>query len=104
MKRLCLLAGSVCAEAFLLYAIFIAHTLTPVSFYLVEQAHIGVPGKYASNFHWDGLLSTWSATLVVMLMVWLAARATAWRFAGIRPKMRTLVQPPVISVSWPAAS
>jgi hypothetical protein len=82
MKILSMLVGFVAAEAFLIYAIFIAHTLKPISFHLIEQSHSGVPGKYQELFHADGLLLTLVASLMVLAFVWLAARGTASTIAA----------------------
>ena len=87
MKILSLLAGFIAAEAFSIYAIFIAHTLKPITFYLVEQAHSGVGGKYQETFHFDGLISTLLGSLMMFTLVWLGTRGMAWRFMGTKLEM-----------------
>lgn len=79
VKRLSLLAGYVAGESYSIYAIFVAHTMRPVTFRLVENNPDlrAIYGRYQEIFHWDGLLFTLSASFVVFALAWCAVRGIA---------------------------
>jgi hypothetical protein len=78
MKTRSLLIACAAGEAFLLYAILIAHTLTPVTAILNGQ-HSGGQGtsaRYQEIFNWDGLIPTMLGSLLVVAAVWSAIQLT----------------------------
>jgi hypothetical protein len=72
---------SACAagEAFLLYAILIAHTLTPVTALLIGQdsARQGAAARYQEIFNWNGLIPTVMRSIFLAVAVWSAFQLTA---------------------------
>jgi len=72
---------SACAagEAFLLYAILIAHTLTPVTALLIGQdsARQGAAARYQEIFNWNGLIPIMMGSLFLAAAVWSAFQLTA---------------------------
>jgi hypothetical protein len=82
--RMSLLAGFIAGEACSLYAIFIAHTMDPVSFRLVENTPQlrAIYGRYQEIYNFDGLTLTLVASLVVFAMVCCAVRGITWPTAS----------------------
>jgi hypothetical protein len=88
---LSLLTAVVASQAYLIHAIFFAHALTPISVYVLDrQTHLrlvsGQIGSLQQVFHWDGLLSTMLISVVVFVVGWMAARATAKLLASSGPR------------------
>jgi hypothetical protein len=78
--RLSLLAGYVAGEACSLYAIFIAHAMSPVSYRMVEN-NFGlrsIYGRYQEIYNLDGLAFTLIASFAVFAMALCAVRGIAW--------------------------
>jgi hypothetical protein len=78
--RLSLLAGYVAGEACSLYAIFIAHAMSPVSYRMVEN-NFGLRSIYGRNqeiYNLDGLALTLIASFAVFAMALCAVRGIAW--------------------------
>jgi hypothetical protein len=75
-SRFCACAAG---EAFLLYAILFAHTLTPIRAHLIAQnsSHPGAEGRYQEIFNWGGLIPTMLGSLFVVAAVWAALQITA---------------------------
>jgi hypothetical protein len=65
-------------EAFLLYAILIAHTLSPVTALLIghDPSRPGASARYREVFNWDGLIPTMLGSLLVVAAVWSAMQLT----------------------------
>ncbi len=78
--RLSLLAGYVAGEACSLYAIFIAHTMSPVSYRMVENNFElrSIYGRYQEIYNLDGLAFTLIASFAVFAMALCAVRGIAW--------------------------
>src|ERR1700687_183930 len=57
VRRSSLIAGYIAGETCSVYAIFIAHTMNPVSYRLVEDNRKlrAIYGRYQEIFNWDGL-------------------------------------------------
>jgi len=66
-------------EAFLLYAILIAHTLSPVTALVIghDSGRPGASARYREVFNWDGLIPTMLGSLLVVAAVWSAMQLTA---------------------------
>ena len=79
VRRLSLLAGFAAGETCSAYAIFIAHTMNPVSYRLVEHnlKLRAIYGRYQEMYNWDGLLFTLVASLAVFALAWCAVRGIA---------------------------
>jgi hypothetical protein len=63
VSRLSLLTAVVASQAYLIYAAFFAHALTPVGVFAMDpRTHLhrvnGQIGNIEAVFHWDGLIST----------------------------------------------
>lgn len=67
-----------------MYAVFEAHTLTPVTAYLTEQTPFlrAVSGKYREVLELGGLLPVVLASLVVFTLAWCMVRGTALALVG----------------------
>jgi hypothetical protein len=80
--RLCACAAG---EAFLLYAILIAHTLSPVTTHLIghSSSHPGGTARYQELFNWNGLIPTMVESLFVVAAAWSAFQLTVWALPGI---------------------
>jgi len=67
-----LLAAYAGGEACSTYAVFIAHSLQPVTFYLPEQNPLrrAVSGRYVEVFNPDGLMVTLLVSLIVFVAIW----------------------------------
>ena len=75
-----MLAGYVAGEACSLYAIFIAHAMSPVSYRMVEN-NFGlrsIYGRYQEIYNLDGLAFTLIASFAVFAMALCAVRGIAW--------------------------
>jgi len=74
-----LLCACAAGEAFLLYAILVAHTLRPVTEHLIGHYsnHPGAAARYQELFNWNGLIPTIMGSLFVVAAVWAALRITA---------------------------
>jgi hypothetical protein len=85
-----LLAGYVAGEACSLYAIFIAHTMNPVSYRLVEndQNLRAIYGRYQEIYNMDGLLFTLAASCVAFAIALCAVRGIAFTMTGSEAKPR----------------
>lgn len=79
VRGLSLLAGYVAGEICSLYAIFIAHTMNPVNYRLVEDNLNlrAIYGRYQELYSLDGLAFTLAASFVVFAMAWGAVRGIA---------------------------
>jgi hypothetical protein len=84
-----LLAAYAGGEACSIYAVFIAHSLQPVTFYLPEQNPLrrAVSGKYVEVFNPDGLMATLLVSLIVFVAIWCLLEGVA-RNAFQRPAAR----------------
>lgn len=81
-SRLSLLTAVVASQAYSIHAIFFAHALTPISVYVIDRKtdlHLlsGQVGSIQEVFHWDGLIPTMLVSVLVFVLGWMAARATA---------------------------
>ncbi len=78
MKTWSLLCACAAGEAFLLYAILIAHTLRPVTQHLIghNSGHPGAAARYQAIFNWNGLIPTMLGSLLVVAAVWAALQIT----------------------------
>ena len=65
-------------EAFLLYAILVAHSLRPVTALLIgpDSARPGASVRYREVFNWNGLIPTILGSLFVAAAVWSALQLT----------------------------
>jgi hypothetical protein len=81
MKTWSLLPACAAGEAFLLYAILIAHTLSPVTALLIghNSGRQSTVHRYQEIFNWDGLIPTMLGSLLVVAVVWSALQLTAAR-------------------------
>jgi len=88
--RVSLLAGYIAGEACSLYAIFIAHTMNPVSYRLVEndQNLRTIYGRYQEIYNTDGLVFTLAVSCVGFAIAWCAVRGIAFTMTGSEPKPR----------------
>jgi hypothetical protein len=79
VRSLSLLAGYIAGEIFSVYAIFIAHTMNPVSYRLVQDnlKLSAIYGRYQELCDLDGLALTLAASCVVGAMAWLTVRGIA---------------------------
>jgi|SRR5580700_10645190 hypothetical protein len=87
VSRLSLLTAVVASQAYLIYAAFFAHALTPVGVFAMDpRTHLhrvnGQIGNIEAVFHWDGLISTILISILVFAVGWLAARGTAGLLAS----------------------
>jgi hypothetical protein len=82
--RMSLLAGFAAGEGCSLYAIFVAHTMSPVSYRMVEDnlKLRAIYGRYQELYNLDGLAFTLLASCVVFAMAWVAVRGIAWAVAA----------------------
>jgi hypothetical protein len=100
VRRLSLFAGYLAGETCSVYAIFIAHTMNPVSYRLVEDNRKlrVIYGRYQEIFNWDGPLFT-LVGLVVFALAWCVVRAIAEAIAtpGFVPYPMDVAQLPSIS-------
>lgn len=89
MKTWSLLPASAAGEAFLLYAILIAHTLSPVTALLIghDSGRQSTLHRYQEIFNWDGLIPTLIGSLLVAAAVWSALQLTARALP--RPPLKT---------------
>ena len=81
-SRLSLLTAVVASQAYLMYAAFFDHALTPVGVYVIDprtNLHLvsGQIGNIEEVFHWDGLISTMLIAVLVFVVGWMATRGTA---------------------------
>jgi hypothetical protein len=81
--RLSLLVGYVAGEACSLFAIFVAHTMNPISYRIVEDNPQlrAIYGRYQELYSLDGLALTLAASFVVCAMACCAVRGIAWAIA-----------------------
>ena len=88
--RVSLLAGYVAGEACSLYAIFIAHTMNPVSYRLVEndQNLRAIYGRYQEIYNMDGLLFTLAASCGAFAITLCAVRGIAFTMTRSEAKPR----------------
>jgi hypothetical protein len=79
VRRSSLIAGYIAGETCSVYAIFIAHTMNPVSYRLVENnlKLRAIYGRYQEIYNWDGLLFTLVASLVVFALAWCVVQGIA---------------------------
>ena len=84
MKRWSRFSACAAGEAFLLYAILVAHSLRPVTALLIGQTsrHLNVSGRYQYIFNRDGLIPTMLGSLFVVAAVWCALQLTARALPG----------------------
>lgn len=78
--RMSLLAGFAAGEGCSLYAIFVAHTMNPVSYRMVADnlKLRAIYGRYQELYNLDGLIFTMVASCVAFAMAWVAVRGIAW--------------------------
>jgi len=78
-KTWSLLPACAAGEAFLLYAILIAHTLRPVTPLLIghDSGRQSTVHRYQEIFNWNGLIPTILGSLFVVAVVWSALQLTA---------------------------
>jgi hypothetical protein len=88
MKTWSLLPACAAGEAFLLYAILIAHTLRPVTALLIghDSGRQSPVHRYVEIFNLNGLIPTMLGSLLVVAIVWSALQLTAW--ALLKPPLR----------------
>ncbi len=81
MNTWSLFAACAAGEAFLLYAIVIAHTLRPVTELLIghDSSRPGAAGRYQQIFNWDGLIPTMLGSLFVVAAAWCALQLLSAR-------------------------
>jgi len=80
LKTWSLFPACAAGEAFLLYAILIAHTLRPVTALLIGHVDSGRQStvhRYEEIFNWNGLIPTMLGSLLVVAVVWSALQLTA---------------------------
>jgi hypothetical protein len=79
LKIWSLLPACAAGEAFLLYAILIAHTLRPVTALLIghDSGRRSTVHRYEEIFNWNGLIPTMLGSLLVVALVWSALQLTA---------------------------
>src|SRR5689334_3833196 len=79
VRRLSVIAAFAAGEIFSVYAVFIAHTMNPVSYRLVEHnlKLRAIYGRYEEIYNWDGLLFTLVASFAVFALAWCAVRGIA---------------------------
>jgi hypothetical protein len=89
VRGLSLLAGYIAGEICSLYAIFIAHTMNPVSYHLVEDnlQLRAIYGRYQETYNLGGLVFTLVASFAVFAMAWGAVRGIAWTIAEPQPAL-----------------
>jgi hypothetical protein len=82
--RMSLLAGFAAGEGCSLYAIFVSHTMSPVSYRMVENnlKLRAIYGRYQELYNLNGLAFTLLASCVVFAMAWVAVRGIAWALAA----------------------
>jgi hypothetical protein len=78
-----LLAGFAAGEGCSLYAIFVAHMMSPVSYRMVADnlKLRAIYGRYQELYDLDGLIFTLVASCVAFGMAWVAVRGIAWALA-----------------------
>ena len=81
-----LIAGYIAGETCSVYAIFIAHSMNPVGYRLVENnlKLRAIYGRYQEIYNWNGLLFTLAASLAVFAVAWCGVRAIAQAIATPR--------------------
>jgi hypothetical protein len=84
IRRLSLLVGYIVSELSSVYAIFVAHTMNPVGYRLVESdIHLkAIYGRYQEIYNWDGLVPTLVIAFVVFALAWCAVQGIARTIAG----------------------
>ncbi len=94
VRRLSLLAGYLAGESCSVYAIFIAHTMSPVSYRMVENNYKlrAIYGRYQETYNFDGLVLTLVASFAVFALAWCAVQVIASAMAN--PNMRATSQAP----------
>jgi hypothetical protein len=85
-SRLSLLAGFITAEAYLNFAVLIAHALTPASVFVFDPAtgrHLrpGQIGAIGESFSWHGMIPLFIGTMLVFALTWSLVREAARQFA-----------------------
>ncbi len=87
---LSLAAAYVIGEAYSIYAVFVAHSLRPVTFYLSEPDSFrrAVSGRYVEVFNLDGLMLTMVMSLIVFISVWCLFGSVVRMLSGARPATR----------------
>jgi hypothetical protein len=95
IARLSLLAGYVAGEACSLFAIFVAHTMNPISYRIVEDNPqlLAIYGRYQEVYSLDGLALTLAASLVVCAIACCAVRGIAWTIAESTAKFGRQMDP-----------
>jgi hypothetical protein len=84
--------GLTAAETYWIYAIFVAHALTPISVFVTDRSTnrrflSGQIGYVEEVFHWNGLFSTLAASLAMFALVWCVLRGSSWALARSRQKL-----------------
>jgi len=83
-RRWSLLAGYLAGESCSVYAIFIAHTMSPVSYRMVDNNYKlrAIYGRYQETYNLDGLVLTLVASLAVFALAWCAVQVIASAMAS----------------------
>lgn len=92
ISRLSLLTALVASQIYLIHAAFFAHALTPISVYVIDpktQLHLmsGQVGNIEEVFHLDGLIPTILVSVLVFVLGWMVARATARLYGRSRTRV-----------------
>jgi hypothetical protein len=79
VRTMSLLAGLAAGEACSLYAIFVAHTMSPVSYRMVaaDLKLSAIYGRYQELYDFNGLTLTLVASCVAFSIAWVAVRGIA---------------------------
>ena len=79
VRRTSMLAGYLAGETCSVYAIFVAHTMSPVSHQLVgsDPRLRAIYGAYRETYNMDGLVFTLAISVLVFAIAWCAVRAIA---------------------------
>jgi hypothetical protein len=79
VPRLSLLVGLVAGEMCSVFATFVGHTMSPVSYRLVENDHSlrAIYGRYQEINNWNGLILTLALSIVVFTLAWFAVQGIA---------------------------
>ena len=93
--RVSLLAGYIAGEACSLYAIFVAHTMNPVSYRLVENDRDlrAIYGRYQEIYNMDGLVFTLATSYVAFAIAFCVVRGIAFTMTRSDAKPHRVAMP-----------
>ncbi len=79
VSRISLLAGYLAGEMCSVYSTFVAHTMSPVSYRLVESDRKlrAIYGAYRETYNMGGLVFTLAISVLVFAIAWCVVRAIA---------------------------